>query len=103
MFKFNLLLTLILVMCALSVVYTQNESRKLNMVLENEQKTTRKLNVEWKKLQLEQSTLIARRKIEHEAKKHLGMEMPLPNQVQIISSAKISESHWAKAKVQHAE
>jgi len=103
MFKFNLLLTLILVMCALSVVFTQNESRKLNMALENEQKITRKLNLEWKKLQLEQSTLIARRKIEHEAKKHLGMDMPMPNQVQIISSATIGESHWAKAGALHAE
>jgi len=101
MFKLNLLLTLILVVCALSVVYTQNESRKLNMALENERKITRKLNVEWKKLQLEQSTLIARRKIEHEARKHLGMDIPLPNQVQIISSARMDESRWAK--VRHAE
>jgi len=101
MFKFNLFLTFILVVCALSVVFAQNEARKLNMALENEKKTTRKLNVEWKKLQLEQSTLIARRKIEHEARRYLGMDMPSPNHVQIISSAKMNESQWAK--VQHAE
>ncbi len=98
MFKFNLFLILILVVCALSVVYAQNEARKLNMALENERRTTRKLNVEWKKLQLEQSTLIARRKIEHEARRYLDMDMPLPNHVQIISSAKVNEPQLAKVR-----
>ncbi len=98
MFKFNLFLTLILVVCALSVVFAQNEARKFNMALENEKKTTRKLNVEWKKLQLEQSTLIARRKIEHEARLHLDMDIPLPNHVQIISSAKVNAPQLAEVR-----
>jgi len=101
MFNFNLFLTVMLVMCALNVVYVQTESRKLNMALENERKITRKLNVEWKKLQLEQSTLIARRKIEFEARKHLNMDMPVSSQVQIISSARADEQQWARVK--HAE
>jgi len=100
-FKFNLFLVLALVICALSVVYAQNEARKLNMALENERKITRKLNLEWKKLQLEQSTLIARRKIENEARRFLDMDLPSPNHVQIISSAKINDPQIAK--VQYAE
>ncbi len=98
MFKFNLFLILILVACALSVVYAQNEARKLNMALENERRIARKLNVEWKKLQLEQSTLIARRKIEYEARLYLDMDVPLPNHVQIISSAKVNAPQMARVR-----
>ena len=98
MFKLNLLLTLMLVVCALKVVYVQNEARKLNMALENERKITRQLNVEWKKLQLEQSTLIARRKIEYEARKYLGMDIPAPDHVQVISTADSHQSQWAKSE-----
>lgn len=84
-----------LVVCALGVVTAQHETRKLNMALENEKKVARKLEVEWKKLQLEQSTLIARRQIENSARKQLNMELPSADHIQIISASRVDESRWA--------
>lgn len=101
MFKFNLFLTLVLVLCALSLVNAQNEARKLNMALENERKIARKFDVEWKKLQLEQSTLVARRKIENAARRQLDMDMPVPKHIQIITASQMSDSQWVR--LEHAE
>ena len=95
MFKLNLILIAIFVICALGLVTAQHETRKLNMALENENKITRKLDVEWGKLQLEQSTLIARRQIENSARKQLNMEVPSADHVQIVSAKKVDESRWA--------
>ncbi|PTN11108.1 cell division protein FtsL [Nitrosomonas aestuarii] len=101
MFKLNLSLILILVVCALGVVSVQHEARKLKMALENEKKITRNLEVEWGRLQLEQSTLIARRHIENAAIEQLNMEVPSANHVQIISAGKLNDSQWAE--LEHAE
>ncbi|MDR4516412.1 MAG: cell division protein FtsL [Nitrosomonas sp.] len=95
MFKLNLILIVMFVICALALVTAQHETRKLNMALENENKITRKLEVEWGKLQLEQSTLIARQLIENSARKQLNMEVPSADHVQIISAKKVDESRWA--------
>ncbi|SER31061.1 cell division protein FtsL [Nitrosomonas sp. Nm51] len=94
LFRFNLILIALLVICALGVVTIQHEARKLNMAWENERKTARKLQIEWGKLQLEQSTLIARRQIEYAAREQLNMEIPSANSVQIISAKKADESRW---------
>ncbi len=76
MTKLNGCLALILVFCALSVVLSQHEARKLITALENERVMARQLEVEWGKLQLEQSTLAAHRNIARIAKEGLKMEMP---------------------------
>ncbi|SES81232.1 cell division protein FtsL [Nitrosomonas marina] len=94
MFKINLVLVALLVICALGVVAAQHEARKLNMAWENERKVARKLEIEWGKLQLEQSTLIARRQIENAARMQLNMEVPSADYVQIISTRKVDESRW---------
>lgn len=86
---------LMFVACALGVVTAQHETRKLNMALENEMEITRKLEVEWGKLQLEQSTLIARRQIENSAREQLNMEVPSADHIQIISARKMDEAQWA--------
>ncbi len=77
MTKFNVCLALILVLCALGVVMSQHEARKLITALENERVMTHRLEVEWGKLQLEQSTLAAHRHIEGIAKENLNMEKPV--------------------------
>ncbi|MCB1947569.1 cell division protein FtsL [Nitrosomonas sp.] len=94
MFKLNLILIVLLVICALGVVTAQHEARKLNMAWENERKIARKMQIEWGKLQLEQSTLIARRQIEYAAKEQLNMEVPSVNSIQIISAKKVDELRW---------
>ena len=77
MTKLNGCLALILVFCALSVVLSQHEARKLIAALENERDMAHQLEVEWGKLQLEQSTLATHRHIEGIAKEDLNMAMPV--------------------------
>lgn len=85
MFKMNIFLMLVLIACALSVVTSQHTARKLFMALENEKEIERKLDVEWGRLQLEQSTLIMHGRIERIATEHLNMMVPAASSIQIVS------------------
>jgi cell division protein FtsL len=85
MFKLNIFLMLVLIACALSVVTSQHTARKLFMALENEKEIERKLDVEWGRLQLEQSTLIMHGRIERIASEHLNMRVPVASNIQIVS------------------
>ena len=48
-------------------------------------KIERKLDVEWGRLQLEQSTLIMHGRIERIASEHLNMMVPAASSIQIVS------------------
>lgn len=85
MFKLNIFLVLALIACALGIVTSQHTARKLFMALENEKEIERKLDVEWGRLQLEQSTLIMHGRIEHIARVHLNMMVPAASNIQIVS------------------
>ncbi len=85
MFKLNIFLVLVLIACALSVVASQHAARKLFMALENEKEIERKFEVEWGRLQLEQSTLIMHGRVERIAKEHLNMLVPAASDIQIVS------------------
>jgi len=85
MFKLNIVLILIAVACALSVVTSQHKARKLFVVLENEKEIAQQLDVEWGRLQLEQSTLGVHGRIEQIAKERLNMKLPATSRVQIVS------------------
>ncbi len=91
MFKWNILLVFVLVACALGVVASQNKARKIFLALENEKKIAQRIEVEWGRLQLEQSTLVMRERIESKATEELGMRVPSATQVQIISAKKIND------------
>ena len=56
MLRFNLLLLLVAVFCALGVITSQHKARKLFQALEMEQDRARQLEVEYGQLQLELST-----------------------------------------------
>lgn len=86
MFKLNIVLILIAVACALSVVTSQHKARKLFVVLENEKEIAQQLDVEWGRLQLEQSTLVVHGRIEQIAKERLNMKLPATSRVQIVST-----------------
>jgi cell division protein FtsL len=81
MARFNLLLILIALACALSAVSANHRARKLFTELEATQKHMRDLEVEWGQLQLEQSTLAAHVRIEKAAREKLGMKPPAPGQI----------------------
>ncbi|MEE9222743.1 MAG: cell division protein FtsL [Nitrosomonadaceae bacterium] len=87
MTRLNIFLTLILIVCALSVVTSQHKARKLFMDLEKQQERTRQLAVEWGQLQLEQSTWAMRARVEKIATKQLLMRVPDVSQIQVISLA----------------
>lgn len=76
---------MILIISALGVVNAQHTSRKLFMALENEKQIERKLDIEWGKLQLEQSTLIMHGRIESIAREHLDMIIPPTSTIQIVT------------------
>ena len=74
--RLNMLLLAALIVCALSVVTSQHQSRKLFIDLEKEQESARKLDQEWRELQLENQTLATSKRIEQKAVRDLGMRVP---------------------------
>jgi cell division protein FtsL len=79
-----LLLTIGCFSSALAVVYSTHQSRKLFAELQNLQKGRDDLDVEWGRLQLEQSTFATHGYIEAVARERLGMHMPKPDAVVIV-------------------
>ena len=81
MARFNLILLLIVVACAMTTVNANHHARKLFIALEKEQQRMRALDVEWGQLQLEQSTWAAHARVERIARERLLMKTPLPAQI----------------------
>jgi cell division protein FtsL len=84
MTRFNLLLFIALILCALGVVTSQHQSRKLYVELQKEQELAQQLEVEFGQLQLEQSTWAMHARIERIATRDLGMHVPAATRVQVI-------------------
>lgn len=76
MVRFNMILLMILVICALGVVTSQHRARKLFQGLESEQERARQLDVEYGQLQLEMSTWATHPRIEKIARDRLHMVTP---------------------------
>ena len=81
MVRFNLLLLLIVVACAVATVASNHRARKLFVELEKEQNRMQALEVEWGQLQLELSTWAAHARVEKIARERLGMKPPAPGRV----------------------
>ena len=84
MAKLNLLLLLVLVVCALGLVTSQHKARKLFSDLEREQARARDLEVEYGKLQLEASTWGLHARVEKVAAGTLGMRTPDARRVRMV-------------------
>jgi len=61
---------------ALGVASSRHEARKLHSALEHEKTRAQNLEVEWGRLQIEQSTLAAPRRVSGIARERLGMTSP---------------------------
>jgi cell division protein FtsL len=83
--RLNLLLIGIAVLCALGVVTSQHEARKLFVELQKEQQVAKQLDVEWGQLQLEQSTWAMHSRIEKVATDSLRMRVPPQSRIRIVS------------------
>ena len=76
MVRFNMLLLLLAVFCALGIVTSQHKARKLFQSLEAEQERAKQLDVEFGQLQLELSTWATSPRIEKIAREKLKMHVP---------------------------
>ena len=71
--RLNLVVTVLLVLCALALVNAQYHARSLFIALERAQAAARQLDIEWAQLQLDQSTLGKHARIEATARHELHM------------------------------
>ena len=84
MTRVNLILLALLIVSALGTVSAQHKARRLFSELEREQTAQRKLEIEFRQLQLEQSTWAMHARIEKVALTQLKMQMPTPSRVQVV-------------------
>ncbi|MEO8304142.1 MAG: cell division protein FtsL [Betaproteobacteria bacterium] len=84
MVRLNLLLLAILVVCALSLVTSRHQARKLFVELEREQLKARNYETEFGQLQLEQSTWAMPVRVEKIARSELRMQLPGPGRTEIV-------------------
>ena len=84
--QLDILLALVLMVCALAVVNAQHRARTLFVELEALKREARDLEVEWGKLQLEQGTLTSHARVEALAKTQLGLMTPPLDKVWLLDS-----------------
>ncbi len=87
MARLNLMLLLLLTACALALVTSQHQARKLFNELEQEQERAKQLEVEWGQLQLEQSTWALHARVEKIARDRLRMSVPDAKRTQVVMPA----------------
>ncbi len=68
----------------IGVVYAKYLSRKYFVELELLRKEWEQIEIEWGRLQLEQSTLTTHGRVEKTARKRLDMHIPAPHEVIVI-------------------
>jgi cell division protein FtsL len=86
MTRVNVLLLLILVACALSLVTSRHQARRLTVELEREQSRARAYDVEYGQLSLEQSTWAMPARVEKVARESLRMQLPASTRVEIVEA-----------------
>ena len=87
MARINLILVFALTACALGLVTSQHQARKLFAELEREQERAKQLDVEWGQLQLEQSTWAMHARVEKIAREGLRMSVPDARRTQMVMPA----------------
>lgn len=85
--RLNLIVTVMLVLCALSLVNAQYQARSQFIELERAQASARQLDIEWAQLQLDQSTLGKHARIEATARRELNMLPVTPARIQYLMAA----------------
>jgi len=87
MVKLNLVLLAVTVACALSLVTSRHQARKLFVELERAQAQSRAYEIEYDQLQLEQSTWAAPARVDRLAREQLKMQLPEPGRIQVIEGS----------------
>lgn len=84
--RLNLLLLAGLATCAIALVTSQHQARKLFAELEREQARAKALDVEWGQLQLELSTWALHSRVERIATTRLNMRPPDGRRTHLVES-----------------
>jgi len=87
MVRLNLILLAVLIACALALVTSQHQARKLYVELQKDQELAKQLEVEWGQLELEQGTWAMHARVERLATQALGMRVPPPSRIQVVPPA----------------
>ena len=82
---FIIILYALCFMSSLKIVLSQHEARKLFVEIQALERTRDKLNEEWGRLQLEQSTWATDDRIETEAKANLAMKVPEETNIRLLA------------------
>ncbi len=83
MSRLNVVLALVLVVCALAVIQAQHRARTYFVELERLKKEARVLDEQWGQLQLEQSTWANPARVDAVARTRLGLVAPPHDRVRI--------------------
>ncbi len=92
MTRVNLLLLVALVACALSLVTSRHQARRLFVELEREQAAARGFETEYGQLQLEQSTWGMPARVEKIAREQLRMQLPTSARTEIVALPEAGEA-----------
>lgn len=85
MLRLNILLLFAVLVCALGVVSSRHEARKLFQAMEVEQERARELEIEFGQLQLELSTRAGLSRIESIAREELKMRTPDATRIVVLT------------------
>jgi len=88
--RLDALLLFLAIACALGVVTSLHKARKLFVAWQNEKERAQQMEVEWGKLQLEQSTLVAPARVEKIAREQLQMQWPSDEQIRRVRDNAVS-------------
>ena len=91
MTKVNLFLLAVLVLCALSLVTSRHQARRLFVDLERAQNEARAYETEYGQLELEQSTWGMPARIEKIAREQLRMQLPTASRTEVVPMPQRSE------------
>lgn len=85
--RLNFVLAILLISCALALVNSQYQARRLFIELERAQAVGRQYEVQWTQLKLDQSTFGKHARIEAAASKELNMVAVTPERTQYLTAA----------------
>ena len=83
MSRLNVMLALVLVVCALAVIQAQHRARTYFVELERLKKEARALDEQWGQLQLEQSTWANPARVDTFARTRLGLVTPPQERIHV--------------------
>ncbi|MFZ6742893.1 cell division protein FtsL [Undibacterium sp. JH2W] len=84
--RLNIFLATTLIACALSLINSQYQARRLFIELEREQSLSKQYELQWTQLKLDQSTFGKHARIEASAARDLNMVVVTPDRTQYLKA-----------------